>query len=775
MRTSILRRLVAPAMACLALVAADCGGDESTSSPSCAAGTTSCNGSCVDTNRDRANCGACGAACSPGQICDGAGQCADGCSGGLTECTGVCVDTNTDSANCGSCGTACMSGEICNGSGTCDVSCQAGLTECNGVCVDTNLSNQHCGACASECESGKVCDGSGQCALSCQFGLTNCNGVCVDFNVSNQHCGVCNNVCPSGQVCNGMGQCAVNCQASLTNCDGVCTDLDVSNQHCGNCNSPCSQGQVCNGMGQCALSCGGGTTLCSNNCVDTQVDAANCGGCGMSCMPGLVCSMGMCQLQCGGGTTLCNNSCVDTMIDPNNCGGCSVMCVSGEVCSGGACVMQCNGGACSPGEHLWSKHFSAPDTRGYSVALDSADNVVLSGIFGGTVNFGGGPLTSLGSWDTYVTKLTPNGQYVWSQAFGSPAEEHVRQIVVDGTDAILLAGYFSGTVNFGGGPLSTAGSWDMFVAKLTPNGTHVWSKRFGGTANDFVYEIAVDASNNVLLTGHFQNTIDFGGGPLASAGDYDGFIAKLDGAGNHLWSKRFGNAARQDGYAIAADGGGNVIGCGYFQGSLDLGGGTLTSVGTWDNYLVKYDAQGNHQFSSRQGSNDARCYRVALDGQNNIVLSGIFQGTINYGGGPLISQGSWDAFLAKLSPAGSHIWSKRFGDANDTRGYGIAVDGGGNVISAGYFQGTVDLGGGALLSAGSWDIYLAKLDGSGNHLWSTRFGAGNDEFFEDVTVGSLNRIVTAGEFQTNINFGGATLVHPVGGGTYAAFVAAFAP
>lgn len=124
----------------------------------------------------------------------------------------------------------------------------------------------------------------------------------------------------------------------------------------------------------------------------------------------------------------------------------------------------------------------------------------------------------------------------------------------------------------------------VFLAKLGPDGSHLWSKAFGGSGSDsFIFDCAaaVDASGNVLLTGGFRDTPDFGGGALSPPGDefWDGYIAKFDASGKHLWSKRFGGAGGDWGVAVGADGFGNVVLTGIFQSSVDLGGGPLVSPG----------------------------------------------------------------------------------------------------------------------------------------------------------------------------------------------------
>ena len=128
--------------------------------------------------------------------------------------------------------------------------------------------------------------------------------------------------------------------------------------------------------------------------------------------------------------------------------------------------------------------------------------------------------------------------------------------------------------------------------------SHLWSKRFGSTSFDQGYGVAVDDSGNVVVTGSFNGTVNFGGGGLNSAGSFDIFVAKFSGAdGSHLWSKRFGSTYEDEGLGVAVDGSGNVVVTGYFWGTVDFGGGELTSAGSSDDiFVVKLGA-----FARRRG------------------------------------------------------------------------------------------------------------------------------------------------------------------------------
>ena len=212
----------------------------------------------------------------------------------------------------------------------------------------------------------------------------------------------------------------------------------------------------------------------------------------------------------------------------------------------------------------------------------------MTGSFTGGINFGGVDLTSAGGHDAFVASFSPDGGHRWSQRFGSTSFDRGYGVAVDRGGDVAVTGLFTYTVDFGGGPVTSAGSNDGFVAKLSgTDGAHLWSKRFGSTNVDYGYAVAVDAGGNVAVTGFFQGTVDFGGGPLVSAGLEDIFVEKLAGPdGAHLWSKRFGGTSTDYGYGVAIDGAGNVLSTGYFQNSADFGGGPLTSAGRQDAFVL---------------------------------------------------------------------------------------------------------------------------------------------------------------------------------------------
>jgi hypothetical protein len=224
------------------------------------------------------------------------------------------------------------------------------------------------------------------------------------------------------------------------------------------------------------------------------------------------------------------------------------------------------------------------------VATDSSGNIVVTGYFNNTVDFGGGPLTSTGYKDIFLAKYSPAGTHLWSKRFGGTSQEAGNAVSIDSSNNILLTGYFYGTVDFGGGPLSKPSAADVFLAKYTAAGAHLWSQVFGGTIasdNAIANDVSVDGNGNVIIGGYFTGSADFGNGTVDSILAQDIFVAKYSAIGEHLWSNQFGGVSNDQGLGVTVDGSGNVVVTGFFNYDVDFGGGLLTSIGGGDVFLLK--------------------------------------------------------------------------------------------------------------------------------------------------------------------------------------------
>lgn len=370
------------------------------------------------------------------------------------------------------------------------------------------------------------------------------------------------------------------------------------------------------------------------------------------------------------------------------------------------------------GAPVWARRVGADaDDRAYGVATDAAGNVAVTGSVSNYVNFGNGVVTGTGgSNDAFVAVYAAaDGAHLWSRRFGGSGSETGYAVAVDATGAVVVAGTFVGTVDFGTGPLTAAGGTtdqDIVVAKYSPSGVTLWAKRFGSAAAfEYAYGLALDAAGDVLVTGAFYGTVGFGGPTLTSAGGYDVHLVKLAAAsGAHVWSKRFGGTADDYGNAVAVDAGGAITLAGYFRNTADFGGGALASAGGQDAFVARFSPAGAHQWSRRVGAaGDDSARGVTFTTAGDVLVTGAFQGSVDFGGGPLASVGSGDQFVARYGPTGAHVWSRRFGGLGYQYGAAIAAGPAGNPIVAGYFQTSTDFGSGTLTAAGLYDGSLASL------------------------------------------------------------------
>jgi hypothetical protein len=306
--------------------------------------------------------------------------------------------------------------------------------------------------------------------------------------------------------------------------------------------------------------------------------------------------------------------------------------------------------------------------------------------------------------------------------------------------------------------------------------TLLWAKQFGGTADEYGRSITVDATGNVYTTGPFEGTVDFNPGAavfnLTSAGLRDIFVTKLDAAGNFVWAKQMGGTGDDDGRSIEIDAAGNVYTTGFFAATADFDPGAapfnLTSAGFNDIFVSKLDAAGNFVWAVRMGGpfGDAGL-SIDLDAAGNVYTSGAFRGTADFDPGAatvnLITAGLNDIFVSKLDAAGNFIYAKRMGSTNDDDGYSLTVDASGIVYTTGFFRGTADFDPGAatvnLTSAGGFDIFVSKLDATGNFVYAKQMGGTGDDFGYSIAIDAAGNAHTTGSFEGTADFdpGAATV------------------
>lgn len=338
-------------------------------------------------------------------------------------------------------------------------------------------------------------------------------------------------------------------------------------------------------------------------------------------------------------------------------------------------------------------------------------------------------------------EITPR----WARASGDGASQVPRGVAVDPDGEVFVVGEYGGTFELAGRLDTPKGSFvSGFVAKLGRDGTPRWSRRVGSSEDAAAFAIAVGRDGHAHVGGWFRGTMTVDGHTLISAGDTDAFLVELDRDGVAVRAMRFGDDGSQAITPIAAADD-TVVAAGDFDGRIDLGGGALISAGQLDAFVARFE-RGAHVWSTRLGG-PLRDQRpgVALGRDASVFVAATYRGPVDLGGGPLPDRFD-GAFLARLSPAGAHVWSKGFPGEGWCFPTALAV-GDDRVALAARFTEVVDVGNGPIASTSGEDALLAVFGEGGALRAAARFGG----FGQDVIGGIAwdhGALWASGELQT---------------------------
>ena len=464
-----------------------------------------------------------------------------------------------------------------------------------------------------------------------------------------------------------------------------------------------------------------------------------------------------------------------------------------------------------------------PGTTG--TTTEGGGGTTATGGSGGTSAGGGGAGGAQagggGAGGTTSTTTGSGGAGAACSAFAArlggpdPADDgELGGVVVDSVGGAIVAGALLGTMNVGAQTLVSAGERDAFVVRLAESGAVAWAKRFGSVYDERARGVAAMPDGGAVVVGTFDGAVDFGGVVLTSIAGPDAFVVRLGPAGEVVFALAFVNAdaravAIEDGGDILVTGdfvgmsafgdislasaqndifvarisaGGSVLDAaaftstakpgalaigsgagrtylaGSFQGSLDFGGGALVSDGSRDVFVARLDGSLDAVFARRFGddtSQEARAVAVLSDG--SAAIAGGFRGTLDLDGTMLVADTQDDAFVARVDDAGAVVFALRFGDAAAQEANAIAVGDGDGLLVAGAFEGTIDVGDGPVVSAGGEDVFVTWLDPQGVAVKTERWGGAQDQRARSVAADPCGAVLVGGDFFGTLPFGDVTL------------------
>lgn len=331
----------------------------------------------------------------------------------------------------------------------------------------------------------------------------------------------------------------------------------------------------------------------------------------------------------------------------------------------------------------WADTVDNGDWDGAScIAVDSNNNIIVAGC------------SSLGGNNDYLlVKYDSGGTVLWQDTIDNGGVDHAEDVAVDHSNNIIVTGYSM-----------IGGDYDYFTVKYNPEGTVLWRDTLdNGGMYDIARGIAVDDANNIMVTGY----CDIGGDCVYVTVEYDP-------SGLIIWADTLDYGPYDSAFGVAVDDANNIIVTGY------------TSDGVNNDYFtVKYDSGGTILWQRVVDIYEFdQAYGVTVDNSNNVVVTGCT-------GGPL---DDYDYFTVKYDPGGMIIWSDTLDRGNnDDVAYDIAVDNSSNAYITGY----------SLELAGDYDYYTVKYSPSGTILWQDALDNGDDDIAYGIAVdGGGNVIVT---------------------------------
>ena len=410
------------------------------------------------------------------------------------------------------------------------------------------------------------------------------------------------------------------------------------------------------------------------------------------------------------------------------------------------------------------------------IITDDLGNIYLTGYFTGTVDFDAGTgittLTSNGGRDIFVQKIDANGNLLWAKSIGSNYSDGIEtgtSISLDAMGNVYLTGIYWETADFDPGTgihnLTSNGNNDFFILKLDTNGNFIWAKSIGGLDLEYPNSIVTDISGNQYLTGTFYGTVDFDPGigivNLTSNGTKDIFVLKLDPDGNFIWAKSLGGTNHDNGICISIDPTGNTYVSGGFNGTIDFDPGpgvhNLTVNGIEGIFVLKLDAAGNFIWAKAMGGNGNEfgfSKSIDVDNSENVFLTGVFSGFIDFDPGTSIvnlqQYRGADIFVEKLDINGNFVWARSMGGLGYDSGEAIKVHSSGNLYIGGYYSQTADFDPGTgvynLTSNGGTDIFVEKLDETGDILWAISMGGSSSDYGYALDLATGGDLYTTGYF-----------------------------
>lgn len=357
-------------------------------------------------------------------------------------------------------------------------------------------------------------------------------------------------------------------------------------------------------------------------------------------------------------------------------------------------------------------------------------------------------LVVLTNCDAPDEDLSTGSGWEWARQLSGPSnEDEIDAIATDTDQNVYLSGKFEAQLTIQGHTetFQSLGKADIMVAKYDRLGELQWAKQFGGSGEDNIFDADCDQNGNVILSGYFEGSVQFGDITLNSLGGLDMVVLKIDPMGDVLWAVNFGGMLDDGGNEVTVSGENIIVGA-QSIGNFTAGDFAFENTGGHDAYLLSITPNGIVEWvRAVQGSGHARAKSIAVDNEGTIFFGGDFEGenyvVVEEGNILLDHVAGGDAYITSWTKAGELRWTKSWGGNGHDLSKGVGVLASGEIYVVGQFEQTVDFEGTTFTARANADLFIWKLTSTGQSEWVRHIASDYDLIGAEVTIDQDDNLV----------------------------------
>ncbi len=400
---------------------------------------------------------------------------------------------------------------------------------------------------------------------------------------------------------------------------------------------------------------------------------------------------------------------------------------------------------------------NADDILGTQIAVDATQHVYIAGRFRGKTRLGNQILQAPKDFDGFVSKLSPQGQVLWTLHLAGDGLQEIRDLHVLASGALLVTGNFTQDLQVGGQKI-VAIQGGCFLFRVNPQGTLQWLVQAGDAGADLGQSITTDSQDNIYLLGSFSGKARFGSISLTQGGFYDLFVAQLDAKGEFQWVTTTTGSATSTANDITIDSQNQLYVVGQFVADIQLGAFSLTSK-QMDMVVAKLSPQGAFLWAQpTAGDGVAVPHHILLDSQERPVLIGEVEGDKSFGSLQLQQPRHGDIFVARMNKQGQfQEVKKNTGNNAHVHPYGATQMPSGQIVVAGEYTGQPTFGNQSLPQASQFQAFLFSLSPQGGFASAAATTHTQPIHGRNLTHDKDNNLYVIGDFVESAQFGSLAL------------------